>query len=74
MTNGCFDVVHAGHVGYLQQAKELGDRLIVLVNDDDSVRRIKGANRPINSTDRRMSVLAGLGAVDWVACFSDDNP
>lgn len=74
MTNGCFDVIHAGHVGYLQKAKELGDRLIVLVNDDESVRRIKGSNRPVNSTDRRMSVLAGLGAVDWVTCFSDDNP
>ncbi len=73
-TNGCFDILHAGHVGYLEQARKLGDRLIVAVNGDDSVRRLKGAGRPINSADRRMAVLAGLEAVDWVLSFDDDTP
>jgi len=74
MTNGCFDILHAGHVQYLEQAKKLGDRLIVAVNDDDSVRRLKGEDRPINNVERRMAVLAGLGAVDWVVPFSEDTP
>ena len=74
MTNGCFDILHAGHVSYLQQARELGDRLIVAVNDDDSVRRLKGEGRPVNPVDRRMTVLAALGAVDWVVPFSEDTP
>ena len=74
MTNGCFDVLHAGHVAYLEEAKSLGDRLIVAVNDDDSVRRLKGESRPINSLDDRMLVLAGLAAVDWVVSFSEDTP
>jgi D-beta-D-heptose 7-phosphate kinase/D-beta-D-heptose 1-phosphate adenosyltransferase len=74
MTNGCFDVLHAGHVSYLEEAKSLGDRLIVAVNDDDSVRRLKGKNRPINSLEDRMQVLAGLAAVDWVVAFADDTP
>lgn len=74
MTNGCFDILHAGHIAYLEQAKALGNRLIVAVNDDDSVRRLKGENRPINSLERRMAVLAGLGAVDWVVSFSEDTP
>ncbi|RLA46100.1 MAG: bifunctional heptose 7-phosphate kinase/heptose 1-phosphate adenyltransferase [Gammaproteobacteria bacterium] len=73
-TNGCFDILHAGHVGYLEQARKLGDRLIVAVNGDESVRRLKGAGRPINPQDRRMSVLAGLEAVDWVLSFADDTP
>ncbi len=73
-TNGCFDIIHAGHVAYLEQAREQGDRLIVAVNSDDSVRRLKGKGRPINPQDRRMAVLAGLGAVDWVVCFDDDTP
>lgn len=73
-TNGCFDIIHAGHVGYLAEARELGDRLIVAINDDDSVRRIKGAGRPINPVERRMAVLAGLEAVDWVVSFSEDTP
>lgn len=73
-TNGCFDIIHAGHVTYLEQAKQLGDRLIVAVNSDASVRRLKGKGRPINPQDRRMAVLAGLGAVDWVLCFDDDTP
>jgi len=74
MTNGCFDILHAGHVLYLKQAKALGDRLLVAVNDDDSVRRLKGSTRPINPLARRMSVLAGLDAVDWVVPFSEDTP
>ncbi|WP_371186469.1 bifunctional D-glycero-beta-D-manno-heptose-7-phosphate kinase/D-glycero-beta-D-manno-heptose 1-phosphate adenylyltransferase HldE [Thalassotalea maritima] len=74
MTNGCFDILHAGHVSYLSHAAELGDRLIVAVNDDDSVKRLKGSGRPVNSLDRRMAVLAGLGAVDWVVKFSEDTP
>jgi D-beta-D-heptose 7-phosphate kinase/D-beta-D-heptose 1-phosphate adenosyltransferase len=73
-TNGCFDIIHAGHVSYLEQARELGNRLIVAVNSDESVRRLKGRGRPINPADRRMAVLAGLEAVDWVVCFSDDTP
>jgi D-beta-D-heptose 7-phosphate kinase/D-beta-D-heptose 1-phosphate adenosyltransferase len=73
-TNGCFDIIHAGHVSYLEQARQLGDRLIVAVNSDDSVRRLKGRGRPINPADRRMAVLAGLEAVDWVVCFTGDTP
>jgi len=74
MTNGCFDILHVGHVAYLEEAKALGDRLIVAVNDNDSVRRLKGADRPLNTLDDRMSVLAGLAAVDWVVPFSEDTP
>ncbi|CAM2814723.1 bifunctional D-glycero-beta-D-manno-heptose-7-phosphate kinase/D-glycero-beta-D-manno-heptose 1-phosphate adenylyltransferase HldE [Vibrio rarus] len=74
MTNGCFDILHAGHVSYLNHAAGLGDRLIVAVNTDDSVKRLKGPARPVNPTDRRMAVLAGLGAVDWVVPFSEDTP
>lgn len=73
-TNGCFDIIHAGHVTYLEQARRLGDRLVVAVNSDDSVRRLKGRGRPINSVERRMAVLAGLEAVDWVVCFAQDTP
>lgn len=74
MTNGCFDVLHAGHVAYLEEAKSIGDRLIVAVNDDDSVRRLKGESRPINMLEDRLLVLAGLAAVDWVVSFADDTP
>ncbi|GAA4500274.1 bifunctional D-glycero-beta-D-manno-heptose-7-phosphate kinase/D-glycero-beta-D-manno-heptose 1-phosphate adenylyltransferase HldE [Pseudaeromonas paramecii] len=74
MTNGCFDILHAGHVAYLQQARQLGDRLIVAVNDDASVSRLKGPGRPVNPVDRRMAVLAALGAVDWVVPFGEDTP
>ena len=73
-TNGCFDIIHAGHVGYLAEARKLGDRLVVAINDDDSVRKLKGAGRPINPLERRMAVLAGLEAVDWVVAFSEDTP
>lgn len=74
MTNGCFDFLHAGHVAYLEEAKGLGDRLIVAVNDDESVRRLKGDDRPVNALQDRMAVLAGLAAVDWVVPFSEDTP
>ena len=73
-TNGCFDILHAGHVGYLAEARELGDRLIVAVNDDDSTRRLKGEGRPVNRLERRMLVLANLQSVDWVVPFSEDTP
>ena len=73
-TNGCFDILHAGHVHYLEQAREQGDRLIVAVNADASVKALKGPGRPINSVERRMAVLAGLGAVDWVTSFAEDTP
>jgi len=73
-TNGCFDILHAGHVAYLQQARTLGDRLVVAINDDASVQRLKGAARPINSVEQRMAVLSGLGVVDWVTSFADDTP
>ncbi|MCW8091260.1 bifunctional D-glycero-beta-D-manno-heptose-7-phosphate kinase/D-glycero-beta-D-manno-heptose 1-phosphate adenylyltransferase HldE [Alteromonas sp. ASW11-130] len=74
MTNGCFDILHAGHVSYLQAAAQLGDRLIVAVNTDESVTQLKGPGRPVNSVDRRMAVLAGLSAVDWVVPFPEDTP
>ncbi len=73
-TNGCFDILHAGHVSYLEEARSCGDRLIVAVNDDDSVRRLKGATRPVNSLADRMAVLAGLASVDWVVPFGEDTP
>jgi D-beta-D-heptose 7-phosphate kinase / D-beta-D-heptose 1-phosphate adenosyltransferase len=74
MTNGCFDLLHEGHVAYLEQARRLGDRLIVAVNDDASVRRLKGEARPVNTLARRMAVLSGLASVDWVVPFSEDTP
>src|SRR5690606_16982955 len=73
-TNGCFDILHAGHVQYLAQARELGDRLIVAVNSDESVRRLKGPERPFNRQEHRMLVLAALQAVDWVIPFEEDTP
>jgi D-beta-D-heptose 7-phosphate kinase / D-beta-D-heptose 1-phosphate adenosyltransferase len=73
-TNGCFDILHAGHVDYLTEARQYGQRLIVAVNDDASVNRLKGAGRPINTIDRRMTMLAGLSAVDWVVSFAGDTP
>ncbi|MDO6499874.1 bifunctional D-glycero-beta-D-manno-heptose-7-phosphate kinase/D-glycero-beta-D-manno-heptose 1-phosphate adenylyltransferase HldE [Photobacterium sanguinicancri] len=74
MTNGCFDILHAGHVAYLNEAAKLGDRLIVAVNSDSSVQALKGPGRPVNPEDRRMAVLAGLGAVDWVVPFTEETP
>ena len=74
MTNGCFDLLHPGHVSYSSQAAELADVLIVAVNDDASVARLKGPDRPINGIESRMSVLAGLRAVSYVVPFSEDTP
>ena len=74
MTNGCFDLIHPGHVRYLQQASVLGDVLIVAVNDDDSVRRLKGESRPLNTVEDRMAVLAALSGVDYVVPFTEDTP
>lgn len=73
-TNGCFDILHPGHVRYLQQAKTLGDRLVVLVNNDASVQRLKGPERPVNKLDHRMEMLAALECVDWVVEFEQDTP
>ncbi len=74
MTNGCFDVLHAGHIQYLSQAKACGDRLIVAVNTDASVSRLKGDSRPINPLEVRMELLSALRCVDWVLPFSEDTP
>lgn len=74
MTNGCFDILHAGHVTYLETAKKQGDRLIIAVNSDESVKKLKGDGRPINPVERRMAVLAALSAVDWVVSFHEDTP
>jgi D-beta-D-heptose 7-phosphate kinase/D-beta-D-heptose 1-phosphate adenosyltransferase len=74
MTNGVFDILHAGHVSYLEAARKLGDRLVIAVNDDASVHRLKGAERPINTLQNRMLILAALSCVDWVVPFSEDTP
>ncbi len=73
-TNGCFDILHPGHIRYMQQAKALGDRLIILVNSDASVQRLKGPTRPVNDLMHRMEMLAALECVDWVVAFEDDTP
>lgn len=74
MTNGVFDILHAGHVSYLANARKLGDRLIVAVNSDASTRRLKGPTRPVNPLAQRMLVLAALESVDWVIPFEEDTP
>lgn len=73
-TNGVFDILHAGHVTYLEQARALGDTLVVGLNTDASVRRLKGPERPINTEADRACVLAALRAVDHVILFGDDTP
>jgi D-beta-D-heptose 7-phosphate kinase/D-beta-D-heptose 1-phosphate adenosyltransferase len=73
-TNGCFDILHVGHLRYLEAAKRLGDVLVIAVNDDDSVCRLKGPSRPVNRCDDRMHLLAGMKCVDWVVKFSEDTP
>jgi len=73
-TNGCFDLLHPGHMRYLYAARQLGDCLVVAVNTDRSVKAIKGANRPIQSQDERAEVLAALSFVDAVVLFDEDNP
>jgi rfaE bifunctional protein nucleotidyltransferase chain/domain len=73
-TNGCFDVLHRGHTSYLKQAKRLGDVLVVAINGNGSVRRLKGPDRPINDETDRANVLAALSCVDYVTIFDDDTP
>lgn len=73
-TNGCFDILHVGHVEYLAQAKEKGDVLIIGLNSDNSVRRLKGENRPINPQNARAELLASLFFVDLVVIFEEDTP
>ena len=73
-TNGCFDVLHYGHVKYLEEAKKSGDILIVAVNDDNSVKRLKGRKRPLFALKDRMRVLASLSSVDYVTWFGEDTP
>ena len=73
-TNGCFDILHAGHIKYLESAAQKGDRLVVAVNSDDSVKKLKGPNRPINVLNSRLYILASLQCVDAVCSFADDTP
>jgi rfaE bifunctional protein nucleotidyltransferase chain/domain len=73
-TNGCFDLLHVGHVMYLQQAKSLGDKLIVAVNSDASVSKLKGPHRPIKDEYNRMSIMAALQSVDMVLVFDENTP
>ncbi len=74
MTNGCFDLMHTGHISYLQQARALGNRLVIAVNSDQSVKKLKGETRPINNLQKRMAMLAALECVDWVVPFSEATP
>ncbi len=73
-TNGCFDILHRGHISYLAKAREMGDLLVIGLNSDDSVRRLKGPNRPINDQQSRALVLAALEMVDHVVIFEEDTP
>ena len=73
-TNGCFDLIHSGHVSYLNESKKQGDLLIVGLNSDDSVRRLKGPKRPINNQSDRALVLDNLKSVDFVTIFDEDTP
>jgi rfaE bifunctional protein nucleotidyltransferase chain/domain len=73
-TNGCFDIIHAGHVDYLEKAKSLGDFLVVGLNSDESVKRLKGPTRPVNPLEQRKKVLQALKPVDLVIVFEEDTP
>jgi rfaE bifunctional protein nucleotidyltransferase chain/domain len=73
-TNGCFDLIHKGHVSYLEQARKLGDVLIVALNADSTVRKLKGKGRPLNTLADRMDVMAALESVDFVTWFEEDTP
>jgi D-beta-D-heptose 7-phosphate kinase/D-beta-D-heptose 1-phosphate adenosyltransferase len=73
-TNGCFDLVHVGHIRYLQQARRMGDLLVVAINTDDSVRRLKGPSRPVQPERDRAEILAGLECVDYIVSFEQDTP
>lgn len=73
-TSGCFDIIHAGHVTYLEEASQIADVLILLLNSDSSVRGLKGDSRPIVPEDERATVIAGLGCIDYVCLFSESTP
>ncbi len=73
-TNGCFDIIHAGHTTYLAEAKKLGDYLVIGLNSDDSVKRLKGNSRPINNEIDRYTVLSSLSSVDFISIFDEDTP
>lgn len=73
-TNGCFDLLHVGHVRYLQEAKKLGDILVIGVNSDASIRRLKGPSRPVQTEEDRAEILAALGCVDFTVIFTEDTP
>ena len=73
-TNGCFDILHSGHVQYLTEAKELGDILILGLNSDSSVKRLKGKDRPINNEQERAVVLSALYSISYIVIFEDDTP
>ena len=73
-TNGCFDILHVGHVKYLQSARSKGDLLVVALNSDRSVRRLKGDNRPINTEKDRAAILEALSCVDYIVIFDNDTP
>jgi len=73
-TNGCFDLLHVGHIRYLQQARRMGDLLVVAINTDDSVRKLKGPSRPVQPEQDRAEILAGLECVDYVVSFEQDTP
>lgn len=73
-TNGCFDILHAGHVRYLKQAKELGDILVLCLNSDESVKKIKGPTRPLNNENDRAEVISALCSVDYVVIFEEETP
>lgn len=73
-TNGCFDILHVGHVRYLREARALGDALLVAVNSDRSVRALKGAGRPVMNEEERAEMLAALASVDYVTVFDDESP
>lgn len=73
-TSGCFDILHAGHVQYLEKAKGYGDILVIFLNSDESVKLLKGADRPIVPENERAEVLSGLGCVDYICIFSEKDP
>lgn len=73
-TNGCFDILHVGHVRYLQESKKQGDILILCLNSDESVKRLKGPSRPVNNENDRAEVLAALECIDYVVLFEEDTP
>ena len=74
VTNGCFDILHVGHVRYLQKTKEFADKLIVMLNSDKSVKAIKGESRPINCEEDRAEILSSLSCVDYVVLFDENSP